>query len=110
MDATVKYETVIKQLLQAYRDFLADEDDNLRLLFDDERKSYALLEFGWRNKRYDHYSILHLELLADKIWIQCDNTENGSAAELLAMGVPKQDIVLGFRPPELRPYTGLGVG
>jgi hypothetical protein len=32
-------------------------------------------------------------------------TEDGIAMDLLREGVPKDDIVLGFQPPELRPYT-----
>lgn len=88
---------------------MADENDNFRLLFDDERGSYALLDFGWHDKRYDHYSILHVDIIEDKVWIQCDNTENGIAPELAAMGIPKEKIVLGFRPPALRPHTGFGV-
>ncbi len=110
MDTPMKYQTVIKQLLQSYHEFLSDEQANLRLLFDDERGEYALLDFGWRDKRYDHYAVLHVEVIADKIWIQCDNTERGIASEFVAMGVPKEKIVLGFRQPELRPYTGFGVG
>ncbi len=44
-----------------------------------------------------------------KIWIQRDGTEEGIAADLERAGIPKEHIVLGFRPPELRPYTGYAV-
>ena len=39
------------------------------------------------------------------IRIQRDNTESGIARELVEAGIPKDRIVLGFRPPEVRPYT-----
>lgn len=110
MDSRLTYQTRIKQLLKKYVDFLTDDESNLRLLFDDERRSYALLDFGWHNKRYDHYSVLHLEIIDDKIWVQCDHTEQGIASELVAMGIPPSQIVLGFRPPELRPYTEFSAG
>ncbi|MGB3403955.1 MAG: element excision factor XisI family protein [Microcoleaceae cyanobacterium] len=29
--------------------------------------------------------------------------------ELVLMGVPKEDIILGLHPPYKRPYTGYGV-
>ena len=29
--------------------------------------------------------------------------------ELIQAGVPKEDIVLGFHEPEIRPYTGFAV-
>ncbi|MGL6344097.1 MAG: element excision factor XisI family protein, partial [Waterburya sp.] len=32
------------------------------------------------------------------------------AAVLIAMGVAKEDIILGLQPPYIREYTGLGVG
>ncbi|MHC5732600.1 MAG: element excision factor XisI family protein, partial [Nostoc sp.] len=45
----------------------------------------------------------------DKIWIQQNMTDVDLAQELLEMGVPKDDIVLGLQPPYKRPYTGYGV-
>lgn len=35
-----------------------------------------------------------------------DGTEIGMANELADMGIPKDDIVLGFQAPYKRPYTG----
>jgi hypothetical protein len=31
------------------------------------------------------------------------------ALDLVEAGVPREDIVLGFRPADIRPYTGYGV-
>ncbi|BAY29391.1 fdxN element excision controlling factor protein [Nostoc carneum NIES-2107] len=36
-------------------------------------------------------------------------TEEGVASDLLAAGVPKEDIVLGFRHPKIRQHTGFAV-
>ncbi|MFM6201853.1 MAG: element excision factor XisI family protein, partial [Dolichospermum sp.] len=44
-----------------------------------------------------------------KIWIQYDDTEEGIANDLIAAGVPKEDIVLGFRHPRIRPFTNFAV-
>ena len=52
-----------------------------------------------------HGIVAHLEIIDGKIWIQRDGTEYGIAHELEASGVPKQRIVLGFHPPEIRPRT-----
>ena len=41
--------------------------------------------------------------------IQYDDTEEGIATDLLEAGVPKADIVLGFRHPKIREYTGFAV-
>ncbi|TFI50853.1 hypothetical protein BLD44_029445 [Mastigocladus laminosus UU774] len=50
-----------------------------------------------------------LDLIDGKIWIQRNGTEEGIAADLERAGIPKEHIVLGFRPPELRQYTDYGV-
>ncbi|MCP4540432.1 MAG: XisI protein, partial [Chloroflexi bacterium] len=39
-----------------------------------------------------------------------DGTSPGVALELAEAGIPREDIVLGFRPPYVRPRTGFGVG
>jgi hypothetical protein len=41
-----------------------------------------------------------------KIWIQHDGTEIGIANELVKLGVPKDDIVLAFHEPFVRPIQG----
>lgn len=50
-----------------------------------------------------------LDIKQDKIWVQHNATEMRIAHELVAMGVAKEDIVLGFQPPYAREYTGFGV-
>lgn len=41
--------------------------------------------------------------------MQRDGTEDGIANELVQAGIPKEDIVLGFHEPDVRPYTGFAV-
>ena len=43
------------------------------------------------------------------MWIRCDNTEDGIATELVAAGVPKEDIVLGFKSEAMRRDTEFAV-
>jgi hypothetical protein len=53
------------------------------------------------------YSVpLHLSLENGKIWIQQNNTDREIASELMDLGVPASDIVLGFHPPAARHLTG----
>jgi hypothetical protein len=54
--------------------------------------------------------VLHIDIKDDQIWIQHDGTESGVANDLVAMGIPKEDIVLAFHAPYKHPYTGFGVG
>jgi hypothetical protein len=44
------------------------------------------------------------------VWIQYDGTNRPVADELIEAGIPKEDIVLGFQPAEVRPLTGFAVG
>lgn len=53
--------------------------------------------------------ILHLDIIDGKIYIQQNNTEMEIASSLVQMGVPKQDIVLGFQSPFKRQFTEYAV-
>lgn len=81
-----------------------------QLIYNEQQGHYLLLAVGWHGKQYWHHVILHLELRDDKIWIHYDYTERGIAEELVAAGIPQKTIVLGFRPPKVRPYTGFAEG
>lgn len=56
-----------------------------------------------------HDCVIHVDMIGDKIWIQYDGANRPVANELLAAGVPKEAIVLGFYPKEDRPDTGFAV-
>jgi hypothetical protein len=49
-----------------------------------------------------HQTVAHLAIINGKIWIQLDKTPNGIANDLLENGIPKDQIVLGFRSETLR--------
>jgi hypothetical protein len=59
---------------------------------------------------YVYGTIIHVDIRDGKIWIQRDFTEEGVASELVDLGVPKTDIVLGFKPPYMRQVTGFASG
>lgn len=76
-----------------------------RWLFDRERDQFALGTLGWEGVHH-HYSVVtHPEIVNGKIRIQEDNTEEGISTDLEAAGVPKEQIIFGFRHPSLRPFT-----
>lgn len=52
----------------------------------------------------------NVDIKDNKIWIQRDGTEIGIANELVAAGVSKEDIVLGFHAPYKREFTDFAVG
>ena len=78
--------------------------------FDRERGQYLLTVAGWgREGERVHYCLIHVALAAGKFWIEEDNTEEGIAADLERLGVPRDRIVLAFHRPELRSHTGYAV-
>lgn len=106
MDRLEQYRTIIEQVLtQRVNDLKDFPDLRDKTVFDRRTDSYLLLRQGWDKSRRVHAIIVHLELLNGKIWVQDDWTEHGVAADLEEAGVPKSDIVLGFQPPQVRPYT-----
>lgn len=111
MDTRLKYQDILKSVLQDHADYRANLLDayTSQVLFDDEHGQYLVLDIGWSGDKYLHNTPIHLSLIDDKIWIQYDDTEEGVANDLLEAGVPKEDIVLGFRHPEVRKYTGFAV-
>jgi len=48
---------------------------------------------------------LHLGLHENKIWIEQDWTEDGIATELLKVGIPNKDIILGIYPTGITPVN-----
>jgi hypothetical protein len=78
----------------------------VQYIFDTERDHYQLFLVGWEGDEWNHGCVAHLDLKNNKIWIQHNGTELGLADDLVAMGVPKEDIVLGFHAPYKRKYTG----
>ncbi len=111
MDTRLKYRDIIKNILKNHADYRASLTDgyNSQVIFDDERGQYVVLDIGWSGDKYLHATPIHISLIDNKIWIQYDDTEEGVVSELIEAGISKEDIVLGFRHPRMRQYTGFAV-
>jgi XisI protein len=79
-------------------------------MIDQVHHHYIAMQSGWVNGHRVHGAFVHLDVIGGKIWIQHDGTDRPVADELEAAGVPREDIVLAEKPPEVRPLTGYGVG
>lgn len=78
-------------------------------ILDDEKGHYEVMLVGWDGERRVHGTAIHIDIIGEKIWIQHDGTSPGVALDLVEAGIPKESIVLGFRPPHARPLTGFAV-
>ncbi len=110
MDKLAQYRTIIKRILQEQAQYKpAHGEIEPMLVFDETHDQYQLLFLGWDMPRRVHSIIVHMRLHNGKIWLEYDGTDAHIARQLVAAGVPKEDIVLAFHPPETRPYTEFAV-
>ena len=81
------------------------------VLADRERNHFQLASTGWEDDiKFFFDVVFHFDIKPDgKIWIQVNRTDVDIAAELVARGIEKSDIVIGFQPPRFRPYSGYAV-
>ncbi|MDB5354704.1 MAG: xisI [Phycisphaerales bacterium] len=112
MDKLTTYQKLLKDTLTALAALINRQPVpgvTAECALDDERGQYLLLTVGWsRNKRVRGTTV-YVRLRDGKIWIEEDWTEEGITSGLLKSGVPKEDIVLGFQPPQMRPLTEFAV-
>ena len=80
-----------------------------KAVFDEDADVYLVVVEGWEDVCRLHGCLVHVEIKGDKTGIQQDGTENGVASELLAAGIPKEHIVLGFKSPQSRALTDFAV-
>lgn len=106
----LNYRQLIEKLIQQHASEQSEKNlDKVQIVFDKERDRYLLLYVGWRDEERIHGCPIHIDIKDEKIWIQQDFTEEGLANQLVELGVPKTDIVLGFRAPYVRQFTEFAV-
>jgi len=108
MDRIEQHREIIHRLLEEYRQLYAGRPESAvdtAVICDDAHGEYLLMRVGWRGETRVRRPLFYLRLRAGKIWIEEDWTQEGVATELVAMGVPHEEIVLAFQPPELRELT-----
>ena len=111
MDTIERYRECIEQVMHGYQSFGTSRTGvEVVLIIDSERRHFMLMYMGWDGPRWVHHVAVHVEVRGDKVWLQCDNTDLVVAEDLVAAGIPKGAIVLGFREPEVRRYTEYAVG
>jgi hypothetical protein len=106
----IQYRDIVKKILQEYADFLGNDDGvKVELVFDEKHDRYLLIETGWQNGYRIYGTFLHVDIIDDQLWIEHDGTEDGIAYEMMAAGIPEQDIILAFKLPELQKLRALAI-
>jgi XisI protein len=110
MDKLKRYREIVRRLIEEYASYKpANGQIETEAIVDREGNHYEVMHIGWDGVRRVHGAVIHIDIHGDKVWIQYDGTNRPVAEELLAAGIPREDIVLAFHPAELRPLTGYGV-
>lgn len=107
----------IKNYQAILEDFLAKEAQDrvipgleFQVIADKQNNHLQLVEMGWYEKRYIHSVIFHFQIKpTGRIWILANNTDILVAEALMKLNVLASDIVIGFHPVNVRPFTGFTV-
>lgn len=106
----VALKQAIIKVLQDYLEFLGDDPESeIQLVMDEAQDHYLLIETGWHQNRRIYGTLIHIDIINEKIWIQQDGTEEGIANELVNLGVSPQQIVLAYKTLERRKITDFAV-
>ena len=110
MDKLIEYRYLIQELLEKHSLIQpANGDIEVYKFFDLQDDHYQVFHAGWNKYRRIFGPLIHIDIIDNKIWIQYDGTEIGVANELVELGIPQQDIVLGYHAPSMRQYDGFAV-
>ena len=100
----------IIKVLQDYLEFLgSDPESTIQLVIDENQDHYLLIETGWHLNRRIYGTLIHIDIINQKLWIQQDGTEEGIANELVNQGISPQQIVLAYKTLDRRKITDFAV-
>jgi XisI protein len=91
-----------RQIVINYLEEFAKNDENAQPVFDRDRDRYLVLHNEWRDDDRIYGCAIQLDVIDNKVWIQINNTEIYLDRELIERGIDPQDIILGFRSPNIR--------
>jgi XisI protein len=101
-----RYRAIIVSLLNDMAETIAPTPDVEHVVIaDHERDQYLLLFVGWSKGRRLLELALYLRIRDGKVWLEANYGPDRVAEMLIDAGIPRNHIVLGFQPPELRHLT-----
>jgi hypothetical protein len=107
MDRVERYRQIVRRLIEEYASYKPSHGRiETEAVMDRERDHYEVMHVGWDGVRRVHGSVVHIDIIGGKVWVQYDGTTRPIAEELVAVEIPREEIVLGFHPEEVRHHTG----
>lgn len=110
MDRIANYRQIVRRLIEEYASYKPSHGQiETEAVVDLENDHFEVMHVGWDGHRRVHGSVVHIDIIDGKVWIQHDGTNRPVADELVSAGIPRQDIVLGFHPEDVRQHTDFAV-
>ncbi len=104
-------QTIVRNLIEAYASYKPSNGEiETEAIIDQEKGHYEVMHVGWDGQRRIHGTVIHIDIIDDKVWIQHDGTSPGVAVELVEAGISNESIVLAFHPPYVRQHTDFAIG
>jgi hypothetical protein len=111
MDRVERYRDIVSRLIEEYAGYKPSHGKiDTEAVVDRAKDHYEVMHVGWDGVRRVHGCVVHIDIKDGKVWVQYDGTNRPVAEELAAAGIPREDIVLGFHPPDVRRHTAFAVG
>jgi hypothetical protein len=110
VDTLTHFRTIVRKIIEEYASYKPSHGHiETEAIIDPVKDHYEVMHVGWDGMRRVHGCVVHIDIIDEKIWIQYDGTSRPVAEALLAAGIPREAIVLGFHPAALRQYTDFAV-
>ena len=105
------YALIITQWLDGYVTRMnGGRSTEYELITDNVHHHYQVIRTGWHRDVFDYNVVLHFQIKpTGKVWLLVNNTDLLVTDDLIAAGMPMSDIVIGFLPEFMRPYSGFAV-
>ena len=110
MDRVKHYREILHGVMKEYALAPSHGEIKVEIIIDGDQNHFEIMHVGWDGSRRVHGTVLHVDIIEEKVWIQHDGTTPGIALDLVKAGIPKEDIVLAYRPAHVRQHTGYAVG
>ncbi len=89
------YQSIVQELLIEYAQIpYLQENLTDETIFDQESGRFLLVTVGWQERTRVNTIVLDLGIVDDRVWIQCNNTDQDIAEELIQRGIPRASIVV----------------
>ncbi|MEM1326830.1 MAG: XisI protein [Bacteroidota bacterium] len=111
MDKLERYGQIIRVVLEESAVYYKGTTNPLTIQVnvDEVQQHYQLVMFGWDEDDYIYQCLYHIDVYEEKVWIQWNSTDFSIEEELLKLGIPASDIVLGLKHPEYHQFTDFAV-